>query len=42
MKDSVIVELINHEDNEFLIRKKKPELKEKYAKFLGYNIEKIK
>jgi len=38
----VIFELINHEEKEFLIRKKHPEMKEKYKKFLGCEIDKIK
>jgi len=35
----VIFELINHEEKGLLIRKKHPELKEKYKKILGNDIE---
>ena len=42
MLDSVIVEPRDDEDRGYLIRKRNPELKEKYARLLGYDIERIK
>jgi 5-formaminoimidazole-4-carboxamide-1-beta-D-ribofuranosyl 5'-monophosphate synthetase len=44
MKNSVIVEVKNDKKRErdYFIRKKALELKEKYVKDLGYDIERIK
>jgi hypothetical protein len=38
----VIVEVENDENRDYLIRKRAPEFKEKYARLFGHDIEKIK